>query len=341
MANQDPVSPQVQKFLANFDTSLNLDPAERADAELTHNSIRDVLVDDEVICQSFLQGSFAKKTMLKPLADIDVVGVLPMTLAEVQQQPNATHDAMKAIRASITRAFPDATFDDDGKAAHALQVGFPGKDFTVDLVPAVPDPNDGEVVHIANRNDDSWKRSSVKRLNRLVRERNQATNGRFIHQVRMLKAIARQQHELSEVAGIFFESAAYAVIENELDDAHAIAAALRHCVAAAQYGIFDPAGDEELTRKWLPEERSKYVAVLKGLADLAEEAVGLDAVGEPELACEVWAKLTGQPSPDVPARSEAALFAAAQSGSMTSTGRVSSSTAGQQPMRPTRSWRCS
>lgn len=56
-----------------FDTELNLDPTERDKAMRRHQEITEVLTAAGVAASTFLQGSFARKTMPKPLKDVDMV----------------------------------------------------------------------------------------------------------------------------------------------------------------------------------------------------------------------------------------------------------------------------
>lgn len=59
----------VDNSFTKLDESLNLDPFVRQQAQTLHNTIRDDLTKAGLIAGSFLQGSFARKTMLTPLKD--------------------------------------------------------------------------------------------------------------------------------------------------------------------------------------------------------------------------------------------------------------------------------
>ena len=56
---------------AALDENLKLDPEERKRAQEVHNAIGDLLVAAGIAKRTRLQGSFARKTMLPPLHDID------------------------------------------------------------------------------------------------------------------------------------------------------------------------------------------------------------------------------------------------------------------------------
>jgi tRNA nucleotidyltransferase (CCA-adding enzyme) len=65
----------VNAAFNEFDEALNLDPNERKAAQDRHRQISDVLSEAGLAVTTFLQGSFARKTMLKPLKDVDMVVV--------------------------------------------------------------------------------------------------------------------------------------------------------------------------------------------------------------------------------------------------------------------------
>lgn len=71
----------VTAAFAKFDEEISLDPQERIMAELRHRQVEEVLIAAGLAASTFLQGSFARKTMRKPLKDVDVVVLLPGSMA--------------------------------------------------------------------------------------------------------------------------------------------------------------------------------------------------------------------------------------------------------------------
>ena len=63
----------VNTAFDEYDESLKLDPDERQAAIDTHHEIRDWLAEAKIAASAILQGSLARKTMLSPLRDIDMV----------------------------------------------------------------------------------------------------------------------------------------------------------------------------------------------------------------------------------------------------------------------------
>ncbi|MBM7331508.1 nucleotidyltransferase domain-containing protein, partial [Agrobacterium sp. S2] len=182
----------VTSAFDTFDANLNLDPHERVQAQERHNQVRAVLERSGVIAGSFLQGSFARKTMLKPLKDVDIVVLLKPDSG--LQGPDGPARAMQLFRDLVAEQWPTAVFDAGEKpSAKALRVEFDDLDFTIDLVPAFE--GDGEWVLIGDRELRGWEPSNTRIQIRLVRERNGQTRKNFVHQVRMLKAVVKQQPE--------------------------------------------------------------------------------------------------------------------------------------------------
>lgn len=84
----------TKSAFADFDAALNLDPAERVRAQNRHRRITDVLKKAEVVEGTFLQGSFARKTMPKPLKDVDMVVLIHPRLTSLLQRPGGPAQAM-------------------------------------------------------------------------------------------------------------------------------------------------------------------------------------------------------------------------------------------------------
>lgn len=339
MGNSKRAPKTVNAAFSQFEEALNLNPAERKAAQDRHRQISDVLSEAGLAVTTFLQGSFARKTMLKPLKDVDMVIVLPYAVAAELQRPGGPEYAMTLLRAAVSEAFPDATFDPDGPHAHALQVVFPDCTFTFDLVPAYADPDGGEDVFIADRDRDCWERSNTRRLNRVVSERNKATDGRFVHQVRQLKSFKTDHPVLDETAGLPWEGLAHDVITRKVPHQQAVADTLQHAAAALTGPVYDPTGVDDLTVEWTHKERAAYVAAAEDASRKADEARRLEADGEHDAAIELWHEVLGDPFPEAPTQNADDALSALAAGSITSTGRAASSRRGNQPVRPGRAWR--
>jgi hypothetical protein len=324
-----------------FDAQLNLDQRERERAQKRHQEITDCLVKAEIAVSTFLQGSFARKTMRKPLKDVDMV----ILLAEVYRQlwfgtgVGGPNSAMAAIREAVAAQWPDASFDVDARPAHALQVAFADLPFTFDLVPAFDDTSGGEDVFIADRDLDRWEASNTRTLRRVVSERNLATGGALVHQVRMAKAFKGNEPTLEKMCGLVIESLCWASILVKMPHAAAMVAVFDHAAAAVLGTVLDPTGVDDLAVEWTPTQRAAYSQVFANAAARGREALRLAADGEHEGAIEIWYTVLGEPFPMPKPQTATQALSALAGGSVTSTGRAVTSRRGAQPNRPARSWR--
>ncbi|MGW0702129.1 SMODS domain-containing nucleotidyltransferase [Streptomyces sp. NPDC002867] len=321
-----------------FDEELNLDARERMSAQERHNDITDLLVSAGLAIGTFLQGSFARKTMLKPLKDVDMVIRMHPRLKEILRRPGGPAHAMHLIREALADEYPEAQFDVDDAPAHALQVTFPDLDFTFDLVPAL-DEDAGEIVYIADRENDIWEWCNTRTLNRITSTRNQATGGRFVHQVRMLKSYKKDHAILGDTCGLLWEALAYDAVTGPLEHSQALAVTLAHAAQAVTRPVLDPTGVDDLTADWTIAQRTAYATALATAARRAAEARRLEEDGQHAAAIEIWHDLLGTPFPAAETQSAADALRALAAGSITSTGRAVPSPRGQQPSRPVRSWR--
>jgi hypothetical protein len=321
-----------------FDQAIGLDTRERDRAQARHREVSDCLIESASAESTFLQGSFSRKTMRRPLKDVDMVVVLPAHLwPELEQHPAKALDLFKQPLRERFRGI--VRFDVHDRPAKALQVIFDDCPFTFDLVAGFEDPGGGEDVVIANRETGAWERSNSRTLRRVIAERNQATNGRFVRQVRMVKEFKALHPELEELCGLASESLTYAAVTREMPHANAVAATLRHAASAVMGPVMDPTGVDDLTVKWTTEDRLSFASVFRSGAARAEEALRLDADGSPGAAIDVWRSILGDDFPAASSQSESEALRYLTGGSVTSTGRAVSSRRGAQPLRPARAWR--
>jgi hypothetical protein len=321
-----------------FDQAISLDIRERDRAQARHREVSDCLIEAAIAQSTFLQGSFSRKTMRRPLKDVDIVVVLPAHFwPELEQQPAKALDLFKQPLRNRFRGI--VRFDVHDHPAKALQVIFDDCPFTFDLVAGFEDPRGGEDVFIANRETGAWDRSNSRTLRRVIAERNQETNGRFVHQVRMVKEFKAQHPELEELCGLACESLTYAAVTREMQHAGAIGTTLRYAASAVMGPVMDPTGVDDLTVKWRFEQRVSFAAVFRSGADRAEEALGLDADGSPVASIDVWCSILGEDFPAASPQSESEALRYLAGGSVTSTGRATSTLRGAQPLRPARAWR--
>lgn len=324
-------TPSTADAFDDFDENLKLDPDERAAAQQTHNDITKLLLEAGLVTGAFLQGSFARKTMIAPLRDIDKIVILAPALEGLTPD-----EIMDRIQAVLAEAYPEVTFD---RSRHALQIDFGEESFYFDTVPAWETSTDDDDVCIANRDTGDWQRSNTRKLIRVVAERNQDTNGRFIHQVRMGKQAIK--HLLDGIVpGLHVESWAYLAIEESMPHDEAVALILETGATLLGRRYTEPTGAEAISERLKPDVVARAKPVLETAATRAREARRLTDAGDHNEAIRIWRDLFGEcfPAPE-PQTAGEALKRSFTGGSLTSSGTVSHTSVGAQPARPTRSWK--
>jgi Second Messenger Oligonucleotide or Dinucleotide Synthetase domain len=314
-----------------YDENLKLDPEERPAAEKVHNEVTDLLIDKGLIVTAFLQGSFRRKTMIAPLRDIDKIVVLHPDLVGL-----AADEVMDRIEAELRNAYTHAIFT---RTRHALQIDFGAATFSFDTVPAWESDTDDDDVLIANRDTGGWDRSNTRELIRVIADRNLATGGVWIHQVRMAKQVVKYLLD-GIVPGLHIESWAFIAVGDKVAHDEALAQILE-CGASHIGGTYtEPTGVDMISARLKPDVVATALPVLMEAARRAREARNLSLAGDHGEAIRIWHDLCGDCFPEPAAQDAAtALGRAFQGGAVTSMGTVTTSQMGFQRSQPTRSWR--
>lgn len=337
--DDDQLVSTVADGFARYDDHLKLDPDDRDRARDTHHEIRDVLRSAGVIVDAFLQGSFARKTMLAPLRDIDMVVIMAPAHADLLDDPNGPATAMELIVEALAAAYPDAVVT---SGCHAVKIDFGDGGFTFDVVPAFEVGNERRDVRIADVDSGRWELSNTRELIRVVQERNQACAGRWVRQARMTKdfAVGALEHLApATLPGLVSEAICYATIAGSASHADAMAAVLRAGAEMLLGPISDPTGFDVLTDDIDDDLLVAAQQAFADGADRAEEALRLAADGDEEAAVDVWCGIFGDGFPAAAAPSAHDAIDSLLAGGITSTGRPTPVRGVGVDARPTRSWR--
>ncbi|MBZ4017871.1 SMODS domain-containing nucleotidyltransferase [Streptomyces purpurogeneiscleroticus] len=280
----------------DFDQALALEPGRYERARRRHRQITAALKNVGLIESSCLQGSFARKTRIAPLDDIGMVMVFHRRFARLVKRPGGAADAMAMLCDTVTEAFPGSRFGDEDRTSRALQVTFADLDVTFGLTPALADPRCTDLL-TANWERDTWERSTVRTLNRVIGRHDHATDGRFVHQVRMLKALRGSHPVLRGTSGLLWEALAYEAVSGPRQHTDAVAGTLAHAAQAVTGPVLDPTGSEDLTADWSEAQRAARAEVLAALAAQAAEARRREQAGDHTDAIGIWHDVFGAPFP--------------------------------------------
>ena len=318
-----------------FADYLKLDPRQRKAAQDCHGEVRGALESAGIISGSFLQGSFRRKTMIRPLRDIDMVALLHARHRGLRSETAGARKAMSLVRGALREAFPTASFE---IARHAVQINFGDESFSFDVVPAFEGEDvTTDDVDIANKDRNSWDRSNTRELIRRVEARNRACLGAWLHQARMIKQFSKRNLG-GELPGLVSESIAYWGIQELISHPVACLIGFQTGARLLELEVREPTGRDDLAAKLEPSLRDRAQKAFAHAADLASEARRLSEDGEHAAAIEVWGKIFGKGFPQAEPQSISEAFAASIGGSVTTTGRVARTARGHEPIRPVRPW---
>jgi hypothetical protein len=274
-----------------LDDNLKLDPADRKRAEVAE-------IAAGVAKRTRLQGSFACKTMLPPLHDIDKIIELVDDIADELAGPGGPQKAMELIRQRVADRLPGATFE---YKKHALGIVMPGQDFDFDAVPAFNEDDGTAWIRIADTEDDDWEPSNTYELIEVIAARNQACGGRFVRQVRMVKQAVRTAW--IELPGLHIETFAYQAINSNLPHAQAVAKTLSTAASMLAGTYTEPTGVDRIDLRLTSSQKAGAQANMATLSARADDALRLAADGDEVGAAKIWSDIFGAdvfPAPDEP-----------------------------------------
>jgi hypothetical protein len=293
-----------ERFTA-LDENLKLDPAERKRAEDLHNRLGELLAKAGVAKATHLQGSFARKTMLPPLHDIDKVIELEDALREEFAGPSGPIAAMELISDTLQPDFPSASFE---MRKHALRIVLPDQGFDFDAVPAFNLEGATRWIEIANTRDQNWERSNTYELIDVISDRNKACDGRFVRQVRMAKQVVQTAGISDALPGLHVETFAYEAISTATEHPEALSATLVKAVELLGGTYTEPTGVDQISDRLKAEQVVTAQAVLGPLSVRTTEALALAAAGDETRAAHIWADLFGEQFPRPAAVGETAFL---------------------------------
>jgi hypothetical protein len=328
---------KITERFAALDNNLKLDPDERQLAQDLHQSIEGILVGAGLAKRCRLQGSFARKTMLPPLHDVDKVVELVDARRDDLGSPIGPRSVMEEMKILIQAEYPGATFS---IKKHSLGICLPGHDFDFDAVPAFASDQGPGWVDIANTmaglGEDVWKPSNTYDLIDVVKQRNGECGGRFIRQVRMVKQACATAGLSKVLPGLHVESFTYEAVTKEMDFAEAVADTLVTAAALLGGAYTDPTGVDAISERI---DVGTVFAIQPVVANMAMKATGAleAAANDDEVgAAHIWAQIFGDL---FPAPTDADVREAEQRRAVTKLYSGGTLAATNRSAVPSRAWR--
>jgi hypothetical protein len=181
----------LESLLAARASALAPTAKQLADASRSQQHLRQLLDSGRMqnrIVESFLIGSYARHTALRPLDDVDIVFVIDPSAWQdgYERFVNKLPDPDRVL-GSFARAI-GYRYEDSGVHLQNRSVGLKLYHLDIDAVPAVVHPSQAGWLRVPDRRAGSWIDSGPLAHASVATAINKRDDGRFVPLVRLLKA---------------------------------------------------------------------------------------------------------------------------------------------------------
>ena len=282
---------RLGQAIHDFISALELTDAERSSASRQHKNLREQLSRRLTLnpdCQTFLTGSYGRRTAIRPLDDIDMFCVL---------DGDYRHMSPREAQCEVKRAL-DASFP--GKAAEprarAVKIEFSGTGIAYDVVPAFAEP--AGHFRIPDRQEDRWIKSNPKEHADLATNANRRTESELKPLTKAVKHWNKKQSERQRLRSFHLEVMAWSVITAKpANRACGLVDLFKGLAHQVKSPTPDPAGlGPAIDEGW--SDRDGAASRLNMAATEIEQAIRLDDEGATAQAHHILRKLFGDAYPE-------------------------------------------
>lgn len=266
------------------------------EARKRRDAIREIVEEEFDTLRTFGSGSLAHGTQNDPLNDADAGVVLDRRtyedLGPDGEGPCAKVEEVRGVlRTRLKEEYPSVRFYTGGHRAirvnfmESLQPG--GDNFTADLIVAIRRDEGG--LYIPDLDGDDWDPSDPERHVELIVARNKKTDSRFARILRLAKHA--NAHNGKTIFSFNVAALGLEAITEKVSLPEGLTLFLRHAADSLKEGLTeDPAGVSGPIKVNVP-RRKDAAKRFKYLAELAEQALELDADGQTAQAQRNWSKV--------------------------------------------------
>jgi len=174
----------TQSFL-NLKQNLEITGLQEAIVSTRQTNIRKVIETDLTVQDSFLTGSYSRKTMIAPLKEADVDIFIQLDPSYFHHYNNGQNGGQAGLLDLVKRTLKKTytRTPDISRDGQAVSIRF--EDFVVDVVPGFSRKGSGYL--IPNSVTKSWLSTDPKRHVEIMSAQNQAHNGDLIPLIKMVK----------------------------------------------------------------------------------------------------------------------------------------------------------
>lgn len=178
---------ELDEILWEFVKAVEPTPAQKEDAQRSHNYLRDVLRTgnmDERILGCYLSGSYSRHTAIAPLDDVDIIVLIdpakwPSRFFYRFPSPLAV---LETFERAIRYRYPTSAIRGQRRS-----IGLLLQKMDLDVVPAIPESPESDTIWIPDAEQGEWLVSSPKVHKDAATQVNKARGELFIPLVKLLK----------------------------------------------------------------------------------------------------------------------------------------------------------
>lgn len=162
--------------------------AQKEGARASHHRLRELLDSGQMesrILNSYLSGSYARDTAIRPIDDVDIIFEIdpsrwPRTLLlSTRPTPNRV---LESFATAIRRRYPQSSVFGQRRSVR-LQLYH----LDIDVVPAAPHATDPSMIYVPDRETGEWIKSSPRRHADIATQVNAKRSGKFKPLIKLLK----------------------------------------------------------------------------------------------------------------------------------------------------------
>lgn len=177
----------VELLLKRIIAEIEPTPSQKDGARRSHNYLRDLLDSGQMrarILNSYLSGSYARDTAIRPLDDVDVIFEIDPSawntgIFTPLPEPGRV---LNSVATAIRRRYPSSSVHGQRRSVR-LQLNH----LDIDVVPAIPDDAHPAVIRIPDRYSGDWIRSAPQLHSQNATQVNHLRNGKFKPLVKLAK----------------------------------------------------------------------------------------------------------------------------------------------------------
>jgi len=183
-------------------------PSQKEDAQRTHNNLRFQLDSGNIglrIIDSYLSGSYARKTAIAPLDDVDIIFLIdpsmwPRSFLASKPTPSAV---LTTFERAIRYRYRGSTVERQRRS-----VGLKLSKMDIDAVPAIPDDSSSGRIFVLDSVSEEWIPSAPKVHADNTTRVNKLREGRFVPLVKVLKFWNRNHPSAASLKSFAIETIA-------------------------------------------------------------------------------------------------------------------------------------